>query len=217
MAQKKLLRTLVILLLLSPLAHADELEDLIRSQHSIIKKHMPYAKQFTNEVNVNISKHQLRAEEIIKNSNLSCKKHENIDWLENLNLPTETQVISTRSRELYVFVSLSMPKSRLIDLLQETKIYGGILVLRGLKNNSYKDTADFMQSIIEVAQAGLIIDPTLFEKYDVNKVPTFVLNDPAIKKYDKAVGNVSLNYALEEMSKVGELQAKAQAILGGKQ
>lgn len=210
----RLLVALVVLLL--PLAYAGELEDLIVSQ-DIVKKHMPHAKQFINEVNANTSKHQLRVQEIIKNSNLNCKKYEKTNWLDQLNLPATPHATFTSIPELYIFVSLSMPQSRLINLLQEAKIYGGILVLRGLKNNSYKDTANFMQPIIKLSQAGVIIDSHLFEKYDVSKVPTFVLNDPSIKKYDKAIGNVSLKYALEEMSRVGDLQSQAQAILGDKQ
>ena len=213
MAQKKLLHNLVTLLLLSPLACAGEIEDIVASQDLIVKKHMPDVKQLINEINANTSKHQLHAQEIIKNINLNCKKYEHTNWPDQLNLPTEPQAISVSPHELYIFVSLTMPQSRLINLLQEAKIYDGIVVLRGLKNNSYKDTANFMQPIIKLAQAGVIIDPHLFEKYGVNKVPTFVLNDSAMKKYDKATGNVSIRYALEEMSKCGELQSQAQAIL----
>lgn len=212
MAQKKLLRAVVLLLLLSG-AHAHELEDLIRSQDSIIKKHMPDVKIFINEVNANTSKHQFRAEEIIKNSNLSCQKYENTDWLKKL-IPPRSNAMLPMPHELYIFVSLSMPQSRLINLLQEAKSYGGLVVLRGLKNNSYKDTANFLQPIIKAAEAGVIIDPHLFEKYEVSKVPTFVLNDQISKKYDKATGNVSLKYVLEEIGKVGELQSQAQVILG---
>jgi hypothetical protein len=183
MAQKKLLCTLAMLLLLSPLANAYELEDLTASQDFVIKNNMPHAKQFINEVKANTSKHQLRAEEIIENINLNCKKYANTDWFNQLNLPQAPYSIDNSPHQLYVFVSLSMPQSRLINLLQEAKLYGGIVVLRGLKNNSYKDTANFMQPIIKKAAAGIIIEPNLFEKYDVNKVPTFILNDPAIKKY----------------------------------
>lgn len=202
-----------MLLLLSPLANAYELEDLIASQDHIIKNNMPHATQFINEVKANTSKRQLRAKEIIENTNLNCKKYANTDWFNQLNLPQAPYSIDNSPHELYVFVSLSMPQSRLINLLQEAKLYDGIVVLRGLKNNSYKDTANFMQPIIKTAAAGIIIEPNLFEKYDVSKVPTFILNDPIIKKYDKAKGNVSLKYALEEISRAGELTSTAQLIL----
>lgn len=202
-----------MLLLLSSLANAYELEDLIASQDLIIKNNMPHAQQFINEVKANTSKHQLRAKEIIENTNLNCKKYANTDCFNQLNLPQAPHSIDNSPHELYVFVSLSMPQSRLINLLQEAKLYDGIVVLRGLKNNSYKDTANFMQPIIKAAASGIIIEPNLFEKYDVSKVPTFILNDPIIKKYDKAKGNVNLKYALEEISRAGELTSTAQLIL----
>ena len=211
MAQKKLLRALVVLFLL-PLANANELDDLIASQDLIVKKHMPDAQTFINAFNNNTSNHKLLAEEIIKNSNTNCKKYENFDWFNELNLSEQANTIN-QPNELYIFVSLSMPQSRLINLLQEAKSYGGIVVLRGLKNNSYKDTANFLQPIIKQAEAGFIIEPNLFEKYNINKVPSVILNDPIVKKYDQITGNINLKYALEEMAKVGELKSQAQAIL----
>jgi type-F conjugative transfer system pilin assembly protein TrbC len=119
------------------------------------------------------------------------------------------------AKAFYIFVSLSIPEKNLKAIAAEAKNYGATLVLRGLKENSYLKTASYLQELIEAEKIGFIIDPSLFAKYSVTSVPTFVLS--ALEeicpsnmtclpgKFDKLVGNVTVKYALDKFKKEGEV------------
>ena len=203
----------MLLILFGTKVYSHELDDLIKSQDAIVKEHMPEVQDFITKAQQNAAKYQLSADNIIKNSKANCKQTTNFDWLQGLNLPEQQTRLSNSDSELYVFASLSMPKTRLIELIKEAIKYNGAVVLRGLKNNSYKETATFLQPIIEQAGAGFIIDPTLFTQYNVTKVPVFVLNDSLLKQHDQIAGNISLQYALQEFAKNGDLKNAATSIL----
>jgi type-F conjugative transfer system pilin assembly protein TrbC len=114
---------------------------------------------------------------------------------------------------IYVFVSLSQHRQNLVNLAREAKNLGATLVLRGLKENSYKKTAIFLSKIIEETGSGFIVDPILYRQYGVEVVPTFVMsNKPSIcpqtsncgvPKHNKLSGNVTLQFALRELKKKG--------------
>jgi conjugal transfer pilus assembly protein TrbC len=105
----------------------------------------------------------------------------------------------------YVFVSLSMPKSLLEQYDKLAKQIGAKLVMRGFKNNSFKET-------VAVTQRTLIqVDPVAFKKFNVTSVPSFVLSNN--NQFDKLVGNVSIKYALEQFEQQGDLKQKAQEYL----
>ena len=131
---------------------------------------------------------------------------------------------------LYMFISLSLHKNTLRSLLESAKRYGGTLVLRGLKDNSWKETLALMLPIMKEYGEGIILDPILFKRFKVKKVPTilvteeerdFLSQDPkalegeaASNVFDKVAGNLSVKYALEMFSRKGDLKAAAQGILG---
>ncbi len=123
---------------------------------------------------------------------------------------------------LLVFVSFSMPKKALENLAKEVKRAGGILVLRGLKENSFKRTASALLPLIEKTGQGALIDPLLFRQFDIQRVPSFVLTryqkclphqSCLPQKFDKVTGHVSVRYALEEMAKNGDLKEEAKIFL----
>ena len=93
------------------------------------------------------------------------------------------------NNEYMVFISLSMPKETLKSLYQESDAQNITLVLRGLKENSFKKTAEYLKAL----EISVQIDPELFKKYQISKVPTFV----CIKEneYHTINGNISLDYA----------------------
>ena len=111
---------------------------------------------------------------------------------------------------LHIFISFSMPKTLLKQYDDIAKKIGAKLVLRGFKNNSFKETINYIQ---EISSQGIAIEvnPVLFQKFSVNVVPSFVLSDG--EKFDKLVGNVSINYALEKLSDSGDLAQNAKAYL----
>ena len=60
---------------------------------------------------------------------------------------------------------------------------------------------------------GVLLDPTLFARYQIDVVPTFILqssdNDST---YDSLSGNVSLDFALTEFSSKGEVVAAKELL-----
>lgn len=107
-----------------------------------------------------------------------------------------------------VFVSFSMPETTIKQLAHDLKKLGGALVIRGLINNSFKDTSLYLQKLGE----GVLLDPTLFEKFNVVAVPTFIIVEGDLKseqtpRHDRLRGNVSLKFSLEKVAKEGEIQS----------
>ena len=109
----------------------------------------------------------------------------------------------------YVFVTLSMPNLKV--LVSDAKKYDAILVIQGLKEDSFLKTANHLKEILKEESEGILIDPTLFRKYKVKKVPTFVIatNDA----YDKLSGNVTIWYALNKLISDGELGDFAKELM----
>ncbi len=105
----------------------------------------------------------------------------------------------------YIFVSLSMPKSLLKQYEQIAKKIGAKLVLRGFKNNSFKETIKVTKEI------AMQVDPVAFKKFEITLVPSFVLSNN--DKFDKLAGNVSIKYALEQFEQQGDLKTQATEYL----
>lgn len=114
--------------------------------------------------------------------------------------------------ELFAFVSFSMPDEALLVLAKDIGTVGGVLVLRGLPDNSFKALAKRLLVLKEKGLTTTIqINPRLFEDYNVAMVPAFVL--PGEQTFDKVSGHISLEYALEifedgETGKAKKLLAK---------
>ena len=120
--------------------------------------------------------------------------------------------------ELYIFISLTMPRDALIALAGDAKKYHATLVLRGLKDNSFKATQDKLRQL-NLLDAATSIDPQLFTSYNIQAVPSFVLTTISPNHspiYDKLTGNVTSKYALEHFAKHGDLAVTAQQLLGVK-
>lgn len=106
---------------------------------------------------------------------------------------------------LRIFVSLSMPKSLTEQYDLIAKKIGAKLVMKGFKNNSFKETIKHTQNI------AVEVDPVAFKKFGITSVPSFVLSSN--DKFDKLAGNVSINYALTRFKDEGDLELKAQEYL----
>ncbi|BFD45516.1 MAG: hypothetical protein DMENIID0002_01620 [Rickettsia endosymbiont of Sergentomyia squamirostris] len=101
-----------------------------------------------------------------------------------------------KSKQIVIFVSFSMADAALQDYYHEAKKLGAKLVMRGLRNNSFKDTQVKMQEL----RISVDIDPTLFEQYQVTAVPTIIwVNGQGNAK--KITGNLTLSSSLEIMEK----------------
>lgn len=109
---------------------------------------------------------------------------------------------------LMIFVSSSIPKNSLKDLMIQAKKSGGILVFRGIIG-SLKNTQNFLADISK-ENVSVIIDPRLFDIFQVELVPTFIVLSDSTQdcqerdcqftpKHDRITGNITLKYALEQI------------------
>lgn len=75
-----------------------------------------------------------------------------------------------KATQILVFVSFSMPETSIKSLFQEAHLHNAVLVMRGLYQNSFVQTAQKLQEL------GVTIDinPELFETHNISSVPTFI-------------------------------------------
>lgn len=108
----------------------------------------------------------------------------------NLLLLSSSNVLA----QTYIFVSFSMPDTALKDYYLETQKVGAILVMRGLKDNSFINTKD------KAMQLGISfnVDPNLFEQYQIKQVPVIIIDDGQ-GQVKKLTGHVPCSKALEIM------------------
>jgi conjugal transfer pilus assembly protein TrbC len=119
-------------------------------------------------------------------------------------LPSD-QAMAEKPR-IYIFVSLSMPEISLKALAKEAEQKGATLVMRGLYQNSFAQTAQKLQELgIEVD-----IHPQLFAHFNIHVVPTFVktslvktslaetslVHDSEPERIQSLRGHVTLAFAL---------------------
>lgn len=104
----------------------------------------------------------------------------------------------TKEIKTLVFVSFSMPETSLRQWLSDAHKIGASVVIRGLKNNSFKETAEKIIKLLDKTnQGGLEINPLVFREYHIAKVPAVVVVDESLHNFDIVYGNVSLEYALK--------------------
>ena len=123
-----------------------------------------------------------------------------------------TAAAETLGPKLLILVSFSMPPASLARLSDQSRLAGATLVLRGLKDDSLTATAVAVHQMFGQTTPAIQIDPRPFARYEVNAVPAFILlprraddqNCSAAKcgpgGFAKAVGDVSLDYALEQIA-----------------
>ena len=120
---------------------------------------------------------------------------------------------------LVIFLSSSMPYNLWQEYQIEIKEYNARAVIRGMIDGSMKETIEFINNI-ENRKIGIDIDPKLFAKFNITKVPTIILydqsgcqNNECIPKFDKITGAVSIKYFLGIVKEEGDLKEKANDIL----
>ena len=96
-----------------------------------------------------------------------------------------------------------MPKQSLVALSKEAKNHGAVLVMRGLKDDSFKETQAAFGYLGKDVESGIEINPEAFETYQIKQVPVFVLvkttqgRDP--REVSRLSGNVSLTFAAKKL------------------
>ena len=116
---------------------------------------------------------------------------------------------------LRIFITLEMPRASLQLLTDQAARSGAVLVLRGLKANSMRETLAAVSGLIGDRQVAWVIDPEAFGRHRVERAPTFVLSlddraepgpscgsdcrTPAA--FVSVSGDVSLDHALETLAR----------------
>lgn len=120
-----------------------------------------------------------------------------------------------------VLISLSMPKGQIKNLIDEASHIGAGVVVSGIIDNDFQKTLIKLKQLAEGRDGGILIDPTLFRRFEVTAVPTFILPlEPlqqcteagcVIPKHVKATGSASFQYFFDLVSRIGDEDEKAEA------
>lgn len=102
-----------------------------------------------------------------------------------------------------VFVSFSIPEKHLIEIMKESVRLHISVYIKGLYQNSMPDTAKKLMHLQKsVPNLQLLIDPTLFERYHIQKVPALVVEKD--KRFDVIYGNLSLQEGVSRIADSGD-------------
>ena len=135
-------------------------------------------------------------------------------------LPNAGSTSGAAPAPLRIFITLDMPRASLQLLTDQAARAGAVLVLRGLKSQSMRQTVAVVQELIGNRTVAWVIDPEAFTRFAVRQAPTFVLtlNDAASDaandtqrgcnagcatpaSFVSVAGDVSLDYALETIQR----------------
>ena len=122
---------------------------------------------------------------------------------------------TTAASPLRIFITLEMPRASLQLLTDQAARSGAVLVLRGLKANSMRETLAAVSSLIGERQVAWVIDPEAFARHRIERAPTFVLSlddraDTATNcgtdcrtppAFVSVSGDVSLDHALDTLAR----------------
>jgi type-F conjugative transfer system pilin assembly protein TrbC len=125
---------------------------------------------------------------------------------------------------LRVFVSRSMNLSLLKRYVEEAKIYGAVLVFKGLPDGSWRKLSQLVTEITGGSDEGvaLQIDDEAFNYFGITMVPSFVLSrederwmdeNAQPEASDKVSGNIGIRGALRLIAAEGELADIASQML----
>ena len=133
-----------------------------------------------------------------------------------VHLPNAGSTSGAAPTPLRIFITLDMPRASLQLLADQAARAGAVLVLRGLKSQSMRQTVAVVQELIGKRRVAWVIDPEAFTRFAVRQAPTFVLtlNDAANDvqgncragcatpaSFVSVAGDVSLDYALETIQR----------------
>jgi conjugal transfer pilus assembly protein TrbC len=140
---------------------------------------------------------------------------------EMLGKPIDIQSIASQYRanvpavkpdDLFVFASFSMPPAALENLFRDVAKVDAVVVFRGFKNNSWRETAEMIASLKNNG-VNAVVNPTAFKTYKIDVVPAVVITKPEAHEqtdgegcalpehYGVVIGDVTLEYALTQITK----------------
>ncbi len=113
--------------------------------------------------------------------------------------------------QLSVFVSFSMPETLLRETLKESAQRNIPAYLNGLYRDSMSETALKVMALNQlIPNLNMAIDPTLFERFGIQKVPALVVDDG--KAFDVIYGHLTIQEGLARMAGRGEVYFTSKEI-----
>jgi conjugal transfer pilus assembly protein TrbC len=140
--------------------------------------------------------------------------------IESIAKQYRAKVPDIKQDDLFVFASFSMPLKSLERLMSDASKVGAVVVFRGFKNNSWKETAEAIAALKNEG-VNAVVNPNAFKAFKVKVVPVVViiapnalqnLNDDGLasaKDFASVTGDVTLDYALERIAKTNQAFAVA--------
>lgn len=122
--------------------------------------------------------------------------------------------------DLFVMVSLSMPKEALVRTAEQAERAGATLVFRGLKGDSMTKMGEEIKAIVGSRSVSAVVHPPAFQQFSVTRVPAIVIARPEAgnaldngcskpETFVKVSGDVSLDYALDYIERTSPAWADA--------
>jgi len=140
------------------------------------------------------------------------------------------QTFSTRLKNppnAMIFVSFSLPQNLFQQILSESALYHLPVVLRGLYQNDFQKTMMHIFNLMKAEpHASLLIDPLWFQTFQINAVPTLVVQVSnrcaagqvcSKNQFDEVIGNLSITDGLKLMVSKGQAFLAAREILAAQE
>lgn len=112
-----------------------------------------------------------------------------------------------------ILISFSMPDIEIELIMKEAKLLNAGVFIQGFVDDEFSKTYEKIAGLVEKTGVGIGIDPTLFERFNIKIVPSFVLPLESVQQctksecntpsYVKAAGS-SLRYFLEFLIRNGD-------------
>lgn len=81
------------------------------------------------------------------------------------------------SAGVHIFISFSMPKTSIKQWIEQADKANVQVYLRGFVKDSFKQTVIESSEIISESSPGFILDPKMFDKFKIEKVPAVVFEE----------------------------------------
>ena len=112
-----------------------------------------------------------------------------------------------------VFVSFSMPEKSLLSWIKQAHRVHATVMIRGLVNNSFKETILRLHEMTSQGVGGISLNPIAFKQFSIERVPAVVVAGEPLSlshqqialsdKFDVIYGDVNLGFALRKIAATG--------------
>ncbi len=92
-----------------------------------------------------------------------------------LTMNSQNAVAHVTPGQVLILISFSMPLTSLQQWCDQAQKIQAPLVLRGLVRDSFTETQKAVKAMTEHCQGGVVIDPRLFNQYQVTQVPAVIV------------------------------------------